>query len=559
MSDQDRRADGVDEDGDAAPMLVLGERGGPDVEDTTLEELRRQREELLEERAKAQERIRAERERAEADLQAQRERTEQELLERQRRIDDAERDLLAAERRVRRQAQRTGAGHTVPRVEWSSSKPLPPRGRLRAKGTAGLLVGAIAASAVVALVSAGTPPSEEEVREYAALAEGHLAWDEATRAFDDLIVTRMSQAGNVPSDEALVATGAAAEEVVNLVEDAELIAPLPYSGGAERAVTGIRAIAEDQSAAAVRPVNQWESQRYTLSDSATTGRVFDDAGEALTPGSALSWWMLSAMLLALAGLIRLALKDRAYIALALLGVAGITGIASMVYLGIYQQVGSMAENVQARDDAALEHRSVVSAQGRDLRTIFGVETSFLELQEYWTRDYYQDLDDVPQDIAQNYWDVRAQFATLAPEEQLEQAPELVDALSPVWDLRREQLAAANDAVVAAADDPPGVAALLLTTLGTAGLAAAALLVPSHRPDKLRTSASSTTRGGGRGSTGGARPGGRGDQGRGNKGQGSKGQGRGDSRTVRGRQNDQVRNTRRNTPAKGRGGRRGGRG
>ncbi|QFG68102.1 hypothetical protein [Ornithinimicrobium pratense] len=135
MSDQDRRADGVDEDADAAaPMIVLGERGDPDVEDTTLEELRRQREELLRERAEAQERIRADRERAEAELRAERERTEQELIERQRQIDDAERDLLAAERRVRRQAERRGNSHTVPKVTRSST-PLPrgagcgPRGR----------------------------------------------------------------------------------------------------------------------------------------------------------------------------------------------------------------------------------------------------------------------------------------------------------------------------------------------------------------------------------------------------------------------------------------------
>lgn len=483
MTDRDRRPDAAGEDGDAPPMLVIGERG-PDVEDTTLEELRRQREELLREREEAQERIRAERERAEAALEAERRRTEQELLERQRRIDDAERDLLAAERRVRRQAERTGTAHEVPRVVRT---PLPPRGRLRAKGTAGLLAGVVAASAVVALVSAGTPPSESEVRDYTTLTQGQRAWDEAVRAYDDLIVQRMEQTGEVPSEEAAAAVEEQAEQVLALIDEAQDLAPLRYETSSARLVESVGIIAADRSPGAVRPVNQWESQRYLVSDAATSRTDVEDVTDAMLPGSTLAWWALGIMLLALAGLVRLAVRDRAYLALALLGVAAVTGVASMVYLATYQQVGALTEVATARDEVGREHRSTVSAQGRDLGAIFGVDRGVADDEDYWTRDYYLDLEDVPQDVAQHYWDVRAGFADFAPEEQLAQAPELVEALAPVWDQRVEELVAADAAVVAAADDPPGVAGLLLTALATVGLAVAAVLAPSSRPERLRTS------------------------------------------------------------------------
>ncbi|QFG68101.1 DUF1634 domain-containing protein [Ornithinimicrobium pratense] len=402
---------------------------------------------------------------------------------------------------------------------------------------------------MIALVSAGTPASEEDVRGYASLAEGQLAWDEATQGLDDLIVTRMEQAGGVPSDEARAATEDAAEELITLVEEAQVVSPLPYSTALERAVTGIRAIATDQSPGAVRPVNQWREQRYSLTDGASNRRAFTDATETMTPGSPLAWWLLGIMLLALAELIRLAVKDRAYVALALLGVAGVTGVASMVYLGIYQQVGSMADSVSARDDVARDHRSTVDAQGRDLGVIFGVDRSVLGDEEHWTRIYFHDLEEIDPEVAQNYWDVRAGFADLGPEEQLARAPELVSALEPVWEQRREDLQAANAAVIAAVDHPPGVAPLLLTTLVTAGLAVGAVFVPSHRPDRLRTTAALS----GNASRGG-------DVKRAND-VSAKGEGSRDSRTARG-QNAQPRNTgrntRRNTPARGRAGRRGGR-
>ena len=469
-------------DADKPPMLVLGDRG-PDVEDTTLEELRRQREELLREREETQERIRADRERAEAELEAERRRTEQELIERQRQIDDAERDLLAAERRVRRQAERSGTAHEVPRV---ARTPLPPRGRLRARGTAGLLAGVVAASAVVALVSAGTPPSEAEVSEYTTLTEGQVAWDEATRAYDDLIVLRMQEAGTVPSDEAMAAVEEQSEQVLALVEDAEGVAPLPYSQDADRLREAVRAIATDDSPGAIRPVTQWEDQRYLVSDAAVSRSDVERATQAMLPGSPLAWWVMGAMLLALAGLIRLAVKERAYVALALLGVSAITGVASLLYLSTYQEVGSLTEAATTRDDVGREHRATVSAQGRDLRTAFGLDRGLSDDDEYWTRDYYLDLDDVPEAVAQNYGDVRAGFTDLTADEQLVQAPVLVDALAPIWDLRREQLNAADAAVIAAADDPPRVAALLLTALATAGLAIAAVLAPAGRPERLRT-------------------------------------------------------------------------
>lgn len=483
MSDQDRRHDGASGGADTPPMLVIGERG-PEVEDTTLEELRREREELLREREEAQERIRAERERAEAQLEAERRRTEQELVERQRRIDDAERDLLAAERRVLRQAERSGTAHEVPRVVRT---PLPPRGRLRAKGPAGLLAGVVAVSAMVALVSAGTPPSAGEIDEYATVAGGQLAWDEATRAYDDLIVQRMQEGGGVPSDDVTAAVVEQSEQVLALVEEAQDVLPLPYSTGTERLVEAIRVIATDQSPGAVRPVSQWDGQRYLISEGAVGRSDLEEATGAMLPGSALAWWAMGALLLALAGLIRLAVKDRAYLALSLLAVSVVTGVSSMVYLGTYQQVGALVDAATTREEVSREHRATISAQGRDLAIVFGVERGMSGDEDYWTRDYYLDLDDVPEDVAQNYWDVRAGFADLTAEEQLEQAPALVDALAPIWDQRREQLGAADAAVVEAADEPPGVAALLLTSLATVGLAVGAVLAPTGRPEQLRTS------------------------------------------------------------------------
>lgn len=532
------------QDHDAPPMLVLGERG-PDVEDTTLEELRRQREELLREQEAAQERIRAERRQAEAELEAERQRTEEELLERQRRIDDAERDLLAAERRVRRQAQRTGTAHKVPTITRTST-PLPPRGRLRVKGSAGLLAGVVAASALVAIVSAGSPPSEQEIQEYTTLAEGQLAWDEATRAFDDLIVTRMEHAGSVPPDEAVVEIEQQAELVLDLVEEAEGIAPLPFSRSTERVVTAINAIAEDRSPSAVRPVSHWEDHRFEISDMAVGRRDIAEATDTLRPGSALAWWALGAMLLAVLGLGRLAFKDRAYLALALLGVAGITGVASMVFLGTYQQVGELRDHADAREDLSREHRDTSGAQERDLKMIFGLQRSSLFDDDYWVRDWHVDLESVPDDLAQPYLDGRARFADLDADEQPGQAAELVDALEPIWDLRRERVAAASTAVVDAAEEAPSATALVLTSLATAGLAGAALFMPSHRPDTLRTSSARS-----KGAPAGPR---RPQDRRGG------GQIRRDTRSARTRRHEgnTARNTAPNTPVRGRSGRRGGR-
>lgn len=547
MSDERREVaqgqDEKDQDHDGPPMLVLGERG-PDVEDTTLEELRRQREELLREREAAQERIRAERKQAEAELEAERERTERELLERQRRIDDAERDLLAAERRVLRQAQRSGRAHEVPRVTRSAT-PLPPRGRLRVKGTAGLLAGVVAASAAVALLSAGSPPSEAQIQEYTTLAEGQLAWDEATRAFDDLIVSRMEHAGSVPPDEAVVELEEQADRVHNLVEEANSIVPQPFSRGTERVVGAVDAIAQDRSAAAVRPVTQWENHRYEVREMAVSRRAINEATDTLSPGSALAWWAMGALLLALLGLGRLALKERAYVALALLGVAGITGVAGMVFLGSYQQAGDLREHAEAREELSREHRDTAGAQERDLMMIFGVQRSSLHDNDYWTRPWHVDLETVPDDLAEPYLDIRAGFADLDPEEQLAQASELVDALAPIWDHRREQVAAATAAVVDATDEAPSVAALAVTTLATAGLAGAALFMPSHRPDTLRAS-SATPKGAPAGSR---RP----------QDRRTAGQSR-NTRSARSRRNESTtgRTTARNTPARGRSGRRRGR-
>lgn len=489
--DRDERHD--DGDVEDAPMLVLGERG-PDVEDTTLEELRRQREELLREREEAQERIRAERERAEEELAERRRRTEQELIERQRQIDDAERDLLAAERRVRRQAERSGK--PVPKVTRSRT-PLPPRGRMRAQGLAGLLAVVVAITGVIALVQAGSPPSDEQIQDFATLAEGQLAWDEAGRAYDELIVTRMQSGGSL-SDAEAAAVRAQADEVIELLDEADRIAPRSYVSSTDRTVAAINTIA-DSSTSAIRAVNLWDERRYDMSAGAVSSSDLRRASEAMTPGSAASWWMLVLMVLAVGWLIRLAIKDRAYVALALLAVAGVTGVSSMVFLGSYQQGGPLNERLELREDAYGNHREGVDALRRDLSSIYGVRSSGMDDETYWTTEYFVDLDSIPPNIAQDYRDVRAGFLDLSPDEQLDQTPELVEALEPVWLEHREQLSAANDAVVEAAHDAPGVTALALTTLGTVGLAAAAIFVPSHRPDRLRTSSTGSTQSSGRGS------------------------------------------------------------
>lgn len=491
--DRDKRGDDGDDEG--APMLVLGERG-PDVEDTTLEELRRQREELLREREQAQERIRAERERAEEELAERRRRTEQELIERQRQIDDAERDLLAAERRVRRQAERSGK--PAPKITRPTT-PLPPRGRMRARGLAGLLAAVVAITGWVALAQAGSPPSDEQIQDFATLAEGHLAWDEAVRAYDDLIVTRMQAEGSLPSDAEAAVLQARADEVIELIEEADRIAPSRVSS-TERAVQAVNVIA-DSSTSTIRAVNQWDERRITLSSSAVSSSDLRRATEAMTPGSAGSWWMLVIMLLAVGWLIRLAIKDRAYVALALLAVAGVTGVSSMVYLGIYQQGGPLNDELELREEAFNNHRQgVVDTQRRDLASIYGLQSSTMDAETYWTSPYFVDLDSTPADIAQDYRDARAGFVDLSPDEQLDRAPELVEAAEPVWLEHREQLSVANDAVVAAADEAPGRTALALTSLGTIGLAAAAIFMPSHRPDRLRTSSTGSTPSGGSGSS-----------------------------------------------------------
>ncbi|OLT39909.1 hypothetical protein BJF86_06620 [Serinicoccus sp. CNJ-927] len=97
------------------PMLVLGE-DLPDVEDTTIEELRAQEAALEQQRRELAEQAEQERDLARQRLASQRREVERELARRQREIDDAERRLVRTERRLRRQAARMGQEDRVPRV-----------------------------------------------------------------------------------------------------------------------------------------------------------------------------------------------------------------------------------------------------------------------------------------------------------------------------------------------------------------------------------------------------------------------------------------------------------
>lgn len=104
MSGDGRRGGGPE----LPPMTILGE-DRPDVEDTTVGELRAQQEQLEQARRDLADRTRQERERAAQQLAAERRRAERELARRQREIDDAERRLLRTERRLRRQGAGSGA------------------------------------------------------------------------------------------------------------------------------------------------------------------------------------------------------------------------------------------------------------------------------------------------------------------------------------------------------------------------------------------------------------------------------------------------------------------
>ncbi|WP_151524194.1 hypothetical protein [Serinicoccus kebangsaanensis] len=383
----DRRRDATDED---QPMLLLGE-DRPDVEDTTLEELREQEAELERRRQEFAEQAERDRERAQEQLADDRQAAEKALAARQRAIDEAERRLVRTERRLRKQAQRVGQGDSVPRV--STYLPEQP-----GRGRSSLLRGSERSPGkldgmplpVLLLVAAAVVLGIGTVQTSARADQGQVATFEQ---LDAVRVELREATGLLDTEMVLQATGDP-EQV-----DAE--GDLPSVALARQALQGVDSVpsyyAEDigqlsatlssTEGSEVRAATTWRDGRDAIGYS-VAGYDVDESREAILPGS--TWG--SVLLVGGAALLLLTLvlllRQGSRLAAACTGLALVGAIVLVAQDPVHDDAGELGE---AHEEAADRADDVLDLVGDDIEVVLGLDSLEPYEQEgeysYWARHY----------------------------------------------------------------------------------------------------------------------------------------------------------------------------
>lgn len=358
------------------PMLVLGE-DRPDVEDTTLEQLRREQEQARQEieaaRRRAQEEIerrRREAEREIAELEAQKER---ELLDRERDLERTQRKLYQREKRLLRRVPQ-GARKPDRLVEPPRKAPLAETG-LRRSAWAVLLGAGAAVAIVVGALSGGTSADGELRAEIAATDEARVLWLRSGLEADAAIAQLMAGQEVAASPDGSYPNVALAREAVALVPE-----PTDY---ADRAAEATERMLDPQTGT-VRALTLWGDVHDESGYAVGHWEVEDLVEEADGP-SGWTYALMVAGILALLVLAGLAVAAKAWVALPLVLVAAGLAVAStMLVAGDGRAVSAAFEAHEEADDRLDQ---VHDQLGRDLQTAYGTNRSALaDDEDYWTRD-----------------------------------------------------------------------------------------------------------------------------------------------------------------------------
>ncbi|SOC52121.1 hypothetical protein [Ornithinimicrobium cerasi] len=492
--------------GDTPPMLVLGEQR-PDVEDTTAEELARQRAELERQRRELEvedrERRRAaeqeaERRRREAEerLAEERRLAEVELARRQRLLDDAERRLHKTERRLRRKARQTG-GH-VPSVASSVSGADPDarsgRGR-RARGAGSVRRGApnsllaaaerrsgvpvprLQRTLTLALLSSGLvvagaiasvdPPSAADVEDFVTLDETRVAWLGAGLTLDQEVSRYLAgeevtqEDGTLASVSEATAAGAASDVTYPVRDFEETVGPLLAEPGSNPQ----------------RVLSAWDEARSSAGYAVGTYEI-RDAGELVDADRALPTWMLLGGVVAIGGLAYGLARGGTRVGAGLAGLALVPAGLVVADQGRHLDVEpALATHSQAVDDA----RAVYDQVGRDLQAVYGTRAlESYERETFWEGTGYLEEDRHDPEALAAYTAARESLAgvdirSLSTGEAVPHAQALVEAGGALLDAQTVVLEDARAAVLARTESQLEVGPYAVTTSAAAILPLAALV------------------------------------------------------------------------------------
>ena len=460
-----------DDEPELPPMTILGE-DRPDVEDTTVEELRAQQEELERARRELAERAREERERAEEQLAAERRRAEQELARRQREIDDAERRLLRTERRLRKEAERSGRHVDLPPTPRRQAARGPDSELLDAAraelstrvprlGLAATL--ALGAGLALALGSAVSTDRVEQgqTQTLTVLDTAQADLRDAVSSLDAELVSyatgdpvTLDDAGQLPS------VTAALEVLGRDGVD-------PYA--AERLSEAEPALSSD-TVSPVRAATAWKDTRRDMAYAVSSWDVEREL-EELRPGSALGTLLLwaGALLLVVAAVVLL--RAGAKVA----GAFFVLAALSTSLLVVQDTQPGWRRAVVAHEEAADRPTGLQQVVEDDLSVLVGLRSldpSQTEDDEYgyWNQHYgLEDADDPDGTVAQARADLgRVLREDGSQQEQRTAALDLVAAADEARDPLEADLVTAREAVVVEATTGPS-AGLLGAGLGLAVL------------------------------------------------------------------------------------------
>lgn len=478
------------------PMLVIGD-DLPDVEDTTAEELARQRAELEERRRHLEEEDRRRREEAErraeqlrreAEQKLARERREAEieLARRQREIDDAERRLERNRRRLAKQggsAAASSSGATtatgsrpqkrrkksrdeddgnslLAAVDRRSGTPVPKLGRAS--------VLAVLAGALIALGAPLSidPPPGEAVADFVAQDETRTGWVETGLALDQDVVDYLA-------GEDVVVDG----EVPSVTRARAVADPGDYY--LDGFVDQVGPLLQEPGSTPQRVLSAWSEARNSTLYGVSTYDVKREA-EQLDTDRVFPTLMLLGAMVAMGGLALGLARGGTWVG------AGLAGLG-LVSAGLLVANGDRHLDVEPaieQHDAAMGGSEGLHQQlERDLGVVLGSRSlESYERDDYWERISRVSPDEVDPAVLEGYEAARrglegVDLRSMSLEESLPHAEALIEAGGAALAAQHEQVEQARAEVVAHTEPDVDLGPYLATALA-AGLLPLAALVPA---------------------------------------------------------------------------------
>ena len=366
-------------------MLVIGPRHqGPEVQDTTAEQLSRQAEELRQERARAQAEIAALRTEREADLRR-----------RQAAIDHAERELIRTEQRLRRRGANTAAATTSGRAsgattshssntgpDTTSSRP----SWFKSKGTP---IATLVAAALILLATLGAWSAQGHSEEFAkvdSLSRSLTAFQYATVLLDADVLAHLDEGPIAGLDQA-----EGQEETAALLRATEVVHHAQEIYPGERPYDPTRmwdaqafSLLRETSPTKVRAVALWEDLRMSADNAMGRYEVSRALDEIGGPAAALLGWGTVALVV-LVCLTVVVFRARRPLTGGLLSLA-IVLVVTMMITGSFTTDSEFDARSEAHLETLDDLRLIAREQGRDLELALGTETYYFTREvDYWER------------------------------------------------------------------------------------------------------------------------------------------------------------------------------